>query len=49
MTNGEIYVLISIGCVVVIGAWSISIAIALDKSLAEVKRLKQELKDLIPF
>jgi hypothetical protein len=49
MTNGQIYVLISIGCVLVIGSWSILIAIALDKSRAEIKKLKQELKDLIPF
>jgi hypothetical protein len=47
MNNGFVYV--AIGCFVVVSAWSIFISIALDKSLAEVKRLKQELKDLIPF
>ena len=47
MNNGFIFV--AIGCVLVVGAWSIFLAVALDKSLAEVKKLKQELKDLIPF
>jgi uncharacterized protein YjeT (DUF2065 family) len=47
MTNGFIFV--AIGFVVVIGGWSIFLAVALDKSMAEVKKLKQELKDLIPF
>jgi uncharacterized membrane protein len=49
MTNIQIYVLISFGCFFVIGAWAIFIAIGLDKARAEIKKLKQELLDTIPF
>jgi uncharacterized protein YjeT (DUF2065 family) len=47
MNNGFIFV--AIGFVIVVGGWSIFLSVALDKSMAEVKKLKQELKDLIPF
>jgi uncharacterized membrane protein len=47
MNNG--FVFVAIGCFVVIGAWSIFLAIGLDKARAEIKKLKQDLLDTIPF
>jgi hypothetical protein len=47
MNNG--FVFVAIGCVLVIGGWSVLIAIELDRARAEIKKLKQELTDLIPF
>jgi hypothetical protein len=47
MTNGFLFV--AIGCVLVVGAWSIFLAVELDRSRAEIKKLKQEIDNLIPF
>jgi hypothetical protein len=47
MNNG--FVFVAIGCVLVVGAWSIFLAVALDKAQAEIKKLKQDLLDTIPF
>jgi hypothetical protein len=49
MTNEQIYVFISIGLVLFIGSWALVIAVMLDKARAEIKKLKQEIQDLIPF
>ena len=47
MANG--FAFVAIGCFAVIGAWSIFLAVALDRANAEIKKLKQELLATIPF
>jgi hypothetical protein len=47
MSNG--FVFVAIGCVLVIGVWSVLLAVELDRSRAEIKKLKQEIDNLIPF
>jgi signal transduction histidine kinase len=50
MTNIQIYVLISIGCVLLIGGWSLYLAVRLDKARAKIKHLQQEVYNLrTPF
>ena len=38
MTNGQIYVFISIACVLVIGSWAVVISVMLDRARAEIKK-----------
>jgi len=47
MTNG--FAFVAVGCFAVVGAWSIFLAVALDRANAEIKKLKQDLLDTIPF
>ena len=47
MSNGFIFV--ALGCYLIVGAWAIFLAIRLDKARMEIKKLKQDLLDTIPF
>lgn len=42
MNNIQIYVLISFGCILFIGAWAFYLAMKLQKSLNTIAKLKQE-------
>jgi hypothetical protein len=47
MTNGFIF--IALGFVAVLGAWSLVLAVMLDRANKEITKLKMEIKNLIPF
>ena len=47
MNNGFSFV--AVGCFAVVGAWSIFLAVALDKANRQIEKLKQDLLDTIPF
>jgi len=47
MSNGFIF--LAIGCVLVIGAWSVFLAVMLERANKEITKLKKEIDTLIPF
>ena len=49
MTNEEIFVYVALGSVILIGSWSVALAVMLDKAHKEVAKLKHEIDTLIPF
>ena len=49
MTNQEIFVYVAIGAVVLIGSYSVFLAVMLDRAWKEVAKLKHEIDTLIPF
>ena len=44
MNNAQTYVLISIASVLLVGAWSLYLAVKLDKARTEIKEIKKLLK-----
>jgi hypothetical protein len=49
MTNGQVFFYVALGCIFAIGAYALVLAVALDRSLKTIEKLKQEIKNLIPF
>lgn len=47
MPNGFIF--ICLGFIAVLGAWSLVLAVMLDRANKEITKLKMEIKNLIPF
>jgi hypothetical protein len=47
MNNG--FVFICLGFIAVLGAWSLVLAVMLDRANKEITKLKMEIKNLIPF
>jgi hypothetical protein len=49
MTNGETFFYVALGIIFLSGAYSLYLAVMLDRALKIVEKQKQELRDLIPF
>ena len=51
MSNGLIYVFISIGCVLLIGSWSLYLAVRLEQALKTIEKQKRKIAQMVlpPF
>jgi hypothetical protein len=51
MTNAQIYVFISLGCILFIGSYSLYLAVRLEQALKTIEKQKREIAQLVlpPF